>query len=443
MDNNYTRIIEQSISDFYDYDDYDIGDSDGASEFVLGASNFRPFNEGLIELLKRIGYTADLNDLNQTAEYLISQLKAIHSTIERETIFSWLLGSHRPKVEPGSRNRMYELCFALNLSAKQVIWFFEHVYYDRSFNWHTITEAVYYYCFLHQLPYDTAKQIIENVNSAPSIAITNSPELHTQFIRKQLDNIKSTDELTTYLINNKDSFSCWNNTALEDINHWYYELIGPDETKPIVDNFKKTLSKLLSSDASDKEIKNACNTIKSDISRCGLIVRNLYQDCITTNYKEDMEDIAEILSGKNTFKMAFVVNYLLTTPKGLCRNNDVPYIVKNNFPSKKVFSDVLDEAKSHSSQSYDAVRKTYILLKFFVFWYRIKLDLPGTEAYEASELPKIFREEIDSDLNNSGYPPLFAGNPYDWIFLCSAYSNRPIEFFSEVIGIIDETSNLE
>lgn len=443
MDSNYTLFIEQKVKDFQNcdsYDDFEVGDFDSVGEFILDTSNFRPFHEGLTELLKRIGYSGNLENPDTKAEYLISQLKNIHSTIEPETVYAWFHGTHRPKVEPGSRNRMYELCFALNLSVEQVTWFFEHIYHDRSFNCHTITEAVYYYCFLHQLPYDTAKEAIKTVNAAPDPVKNNGPKLHTQFIRTQINTFMSIEELTTYLSNNKDAFSHWNVTALEDIQQWYQELIGPEETKPVVDRFKKTLSKLLSDGASYAKITEKCESMKNDISHCGLIIRNLYQDCLNSSI-EEVEGVSEILSGKNTFKMAFVVNYFLATQKGLGKSREIPYIVKNNFPSKKVFSDVLNEDKSHTSQSYDAIRKTYILLKFFHFWYQIKLDIPGTEDYKAEELPKIFRDEIDSALYRCGYQPLFAGNPYDWIFLCSSYSHKPIEFFYEVIAIVNEVHN--
>ena len=126
-------------------------------------------------------------------------------------------GKHYPKIQSDSRKRMYELCFALNLSVEQTTWFFEHVYYDRCFNCHTITEAVYYYCFSHQLTYDTAKQLIEKVNAAPEIAQTDDFALHTRFIRNQIDDFQSPDELTSYLINNRESFRHWNVSALEQI----------------------------------------------------------------------------------------------------------------------------------------------------------------------------------------------------------------------------------
>ena len=105
-----------------------------------------------------------------------------------------------------------------------------------------------------------------------------------------------------------------------------------------------------------------------------------------------------------------------------------------------MFSDVLDENKIHISQSYDAIRKTCILLKFFDFWYRVKLQ--QSESYDEirDNLPNVFREEIDYELKSCGYQPLFAGNPYDWIYLCSSHSSDPIAFFSEIVGVIEEKS---
>ena len=74
-----------------------------------------------------------------------SKLKDIGSTISRATVMSWFTGNHRPKVEAGSRPKIYELCFAMQLTYEETVWFFQHVYYDRAFNCHNIREAVYYY----------------------------------------------------------------------------------------------------------------------------------------------------------------------------------------------------------------------------------------------------------------------------------------------------------
>lgn len=98
---DYTTFNEQSLSNFTSIDD----DLTDAVDFLKNPKSFRSFDNGLKTLLKRTGYSGNLDNNNELTEYLISKLRAIHSTIETETVYSWFSGKHRPKVEPGSRKK--------------------------------------------------------------------------------------------------------------------------------------------------------------------------------------------------------------------------------------------------------------------------------------------------------------------------------------------------
>ena len=92
-------------------------------------------------------------------------------------------------------------------------------------------------------------------------------------------------------------------------------------------------------------------------------------------------------------------------------------------------SDVLSDEKISVSKSYDSIRKMIILLDFYCFWVDIKLNPDEYSELSSKERQKIYVEEINSSLYECGYEELYAGNPYDWIFLCSAISEKPLEFF--------------
>ena len=162
MKSDYTLYNQSSIQNYSSIDNVD-----QAVEYLKDPTHFRSFGQGLTELLQKKNAPVDFSDNAEMADYLFSKLKDIGSTISRATVMSWFTGNHRPKVEAGSRPKIYELCFAMQLTYEETVWFFQHVYYDRAFNCHNIREAVYYYSFLHQLSYQKAQEIIQKIDAAP------------------------------------------------------------------------------------------------------------------------------------------------------------------------------------------------------------------------------------------------------------------------------------
>ena len=439
MKTGYTNFNEQSIKNF----DL-ISESYAAANFLRDKKNFRPFDEGLTELLQKADFRGDLSNVCEKTSFLMEKLSAINSKITRKTVLSWFKGERRPKIEPASRPKMYEICFALNLNLEQVQWFFNHVYYDRMFNCHIISEVVYYYSFMKNLSHDTANKIIEEIEATPAEKNFEGGVVYTQFIKNRVTTFETVAELKEFLIQNKQFFATWNKSALDKIQMLFTEIVG-DETncKEIVQKLKRTVEKNRDSNIFFSEEK---------INECGLLLRYICRRSRVdknTGGKYVANEIDDAISGKNIFSHAFVLDNFLGTLSGIEKEIDVPYILKNNFPAKKILSDVLDENKIGVSKSYDAIRKTLILFHFYDFWYKIKLgDVKNLEPEEIENLPEIYREEIDATLVQCGYDRLFAGNPYDWLFLCSANSKDPIdsenfsyaiEFFSHIVGeLVDE-----
>ncbi len=308
MGNNYTLYNEVSTSEYASTDTID-----DAIDFLKNPNSFRTFKEGLIELLKKKDYNDNLYDTKEMAEYLISKLRAICSTIENETIHSWFSGKHRPKVEASSRGKMYEICFSLNLTYDETVKFFHHVYYDRAFNCHTIDEAVYYYAFRNKISHLDATALINEIKSAPlkSDRNTEIETNYTLFVYRTLSELKTTKELKDFL--------------------------------------------------------NSIDFCKYD--KCGLIMKEIFFDAknLNSSVMDVMEYVMEQIDNKNIFSNNFILRYLLSTSVGSKKVENIPYIVRNNFPNKKVMSDVLSEEKMSFSKSYDAIRKCLCYLIFIDF----------------------------------------------------------------------------
>lgn len=401
-----------------------------AINYLKNPQNFRPFNQGIKELLYRHGYDSD-NSIKAMTDYLYFKLYSIGSSTTKSTVESWLNGTHRPKIEAGYRKQVYEICFSLNLSLDDTVWFFNHVYYDRAFNCHTIDESVYYYAFKNGISYKESLNIIKQISEIKSehVSIILQPN-YTQFIQNHLNEISSIEELISFLSLNKESFNSWNISAYKTLSSLFQSLIPSTAGKKDIDNLIRTIKR-----------KNTTHgLINNPIANHEWhIIMQEFFSLYTTDSK-DVSDILMNLKNVNICSNNFVLNWILyqrtkadsDDVKTESRNlKSLPYIVRNNFPSKKTMSDVLCEEKVSYSKSYDSIRKMIILLYFYRFWCDIYLH--GSNIEEIS-LSDIFIDEVNDLLYQCGYENLFAGNPYDWLFLTSAQADSPLVYFRSCIS---------
>ena len=103
-------------------------------------------------------------------------------------------------------------------------------------------------------------------------------------------------------------------------------------------------------------------------------------------------------------------------------NNTVPAEIKNNFPQVKNLTE--------TAQSYEELRKVLILVASYWFWSELKAN--QEESYDDFE---EYSRTINLILLEANMPPLYLGNPYDWMFAYCASTESPLESFW---GIMDE-----
>lgn len=426
MNDNYTQYNSDSIYKFLDEDD-----ASEAIDFIKDPSNFRTFNEGLSEIMIKKGYISDSTAPDEISQILYKKLTDIGSSLSLNTISSWIKGDHRPKVEAGYRKNIYEICYALNLTFNETIWFFHHVYYDRAFNCHTIDESVYYYCLKNNIAYKDSLDIIKEIENSPDITSSyEETSNYTLFIQKTIDKIESVDELITFLTLNKANFKSWNASAYQTLDDLVKDLIPSENGKKEIEKIKRKI----------KATHSIYGIIpkKNNQNEWGLIMQEFFYDLTDESY-------LDILDGKNirskNFLLEQILGMKLITDKEKKRFIDkasIPDIVKNNFPSRKTMSDVLSEDKITQSKSYDSIRKLIILLEFYRYWCSIKIMDEEYDDFE-NPLSDAFIDEINYTLYLCGYEEMYAGNPYDWIFMCSAQADDPLSYFRQCITfILDE-----
>ena len=426
MNDNYTQYNSDSIYKFLDEDD-----ASEAIDFIKDPSNFRTFNEGLSEIMIKKGYISDSTAPDEISQILYKKLTDIGSSLSLNTISSWIKGDHRPKVEAGYRKNIYEICYALNPTFNETIWFFHHVYYDRAFNCHTIDESVYYYCLKNNIAYKDSLDIIKEIENSPDITSSyEETSNYTLFIQKTIDKIESVDELITFLTLNKANFKSWNASAYQTLDDLVKDLLPSENGKKEIEKIKRKI----------KATHSIYGIIpkKNNQNEWGLIMQEFFYDLTDESY-------LDILDGKNirskNFLLEQILGMKLITDKEKKRFIDkasIPDIVKNNFPSRKTMSDVLSEDKITQSKSYDSIRKLIILLEFYRYWCSIKIMDEEYDDFE-NPLSDAFIDEINYTLYLCGYEEMYAGNPYDWIFMCSAQADDPLSYFRQCITfILDE-----
>lgn len=438
MTTNYTNRMEKIITN-YPFPEQ----SKYALEDLKTTDFFRSFCEGLMELMQRTHHATRKDSPKTCAEQLYEQLQNIGSSLKRETVLSWFSNDAvRPKIEPSSRREIYEICFALGCSLEETQWFFHHVYFDRSFNCHNIEEAVYFFCFLQKLSYSDAQDMImeiKNYNApAPSI---NTDTTHLTFLLMQkISSFSGKKDFLHFIKKNLPVFDSWNKSSVAAIRSLLNELTGADRmsTEDIKKKIKEPLRKKWNARTSSGEFYNDIDV--SMFKDCGLLLKEICYDAFhdKTSASTPLEYIYEAIDNKSVLKNSFVLDRLTTSTAGIPKRKELPYVLKVNFPSKKSFSDILRlDSSGHSgietAKNYDMIRKTLVLLQFYTFWIPVKIK-DTLSGYCPEERFQIYREEANDCLVSCGYEPLFAGNPYDWLFLVSANNNHPTAFLRECLS---------
>ena len=403
MSTNFTQYSDDSIWNI----DTNDNDSTYALKYLNTPENFRSFSDGLLVLIFNFSFEGPVDNIEEKTSFISTKLAANNISITKSTVKDWFTNKRRPALVSNSRTIMFQICFSLAVSIEDVRWFFNHVYFDRSFNCHTIEEAIYYYCFSNGYSYSHAIKLLQKIESFPIEESTDNAEnIFTKDIRDRLDYYSSDEELLSFFKVNKSLFGQWNKSANKYIGMYLSQIQGKRSDKAIIDRRK-----------------NDTTISQRDIDKCGLVI----QEFLSFNNRDFIDDI----SGKNIASIDFMLDCIFNTNKRLHKDAKIPNIVKSNFPSKKVFSDILYNIDT--TTSYDSIRKCLILLKFYHFWCKIYLNPKLINDASAFD---IYLDESNDMLTSCGYEEMFSGNPYDWFFLCASTCENPLDYFRDAINNI-------
>ena len=377
--NSYTENLEAGAANLYEFQ--------AEEELPQIIASFHGHGEALSRFLNDHGFPPDRKDTpEEKAAFLKEKFKdARIDTTKARGALKWLTETNAFERETGFR-----IAFALGLTIDETDDFFRTVLLNRSFDCHTINEAVYYYCIYHQKDYPTAVKLIEAAPQPTESAVPSAGDvLYTKNIISFLRSCPSDEALLRYFRENLAQFGYNQVKAKEFIRQMWARISGPDGLAEQERRYFPQQEKGANPPAEN--------------STWGIYLQILGLSFDTDRIEAD-RTIKPILNNR-VFMHQFAAE---------------------NYPTRQSIEKLL----RGESAKHDLTRKTLILLAFYQFWMDTALSHRGIKSYQAGEHDRErCLDELDQYLLDAGFPEIYAGNPYDWIFLWAASRTAPLIAF--------------
>ncbi len=389
----YTELLE------LDAETLSIDDDDYEEKLRKIASRFRGLGDALTTFIAEHGYTGELSDNTAKVKFLQEKFSAANIEQENRTVKRWL-------ASDGNVNRQsaYTICFAFGLDVDEANQFFRRVWFERGFDCHTIEEAVYYFCIKNNLSYEKAQELITKIPTPQkSKAIPKQEALYTGTIVDYIDKLKDEEQLIQYIVDNLDDFRYHNVTAIQSIQDLW--------------------TGIAEGGLAAKE--------GALIARCWIDEDDeQYDDTYVsaTSSSSTWTIFSQIIGLRNYQAKEYNRSITFALEESVL----LPLRSSQDFPSRQN----IDKLMRGEWGNYESVRKMLILLGFYDYWAKIIVN-KGDLSYGASnDDAKRCLYTINSRLQKAGYPELYHGNPYDWIFIWSMNTDTPLYAFRYYMGEI-------
>ena len=377
----YTTLLQKPLETISWEDDNFI------EELLQVVQLFRPFSDAITEFISERGFDGDFTDVDAKVKYIKTAFEKANMTPPRE-LREWFTAG-----QPIKRDTAFLICFAFGLDGGETDEFFRRYYAkERSFNCHQVQEAVYYFCLNNGLSYAEALDIQTRVPLSKR-SQKSGDVVYTGSIIAELNDLETKEELVTYLTENIDKFSDNNVTAYEKIRYLWTLAAG---NGGLLMQERETLPSILDDAATGEKSKlRSGNT--------GVKPWDAYLAILQLD-KDDVKQLKAERSIRPILKKL---------------HDDA----QDSFPDRQG----IDKILRGEHVSYERVRKWLVLLTFYTFWAQ-KAVKEG--SYEAEpEDAKRCLTTMNQHLMDAGYPELYVGNPYDWIFLFASKSEEPLYVF--------------
>jgi len=380
-----------AYTNFFEEKAYNVLSEDNLAE-TLGqcAKAFRTFDEALDTFIVAHGYVGEVDDIKGKESFIKSHFKAGQIPVPRN-INRWY--TEHILIE---RRTAFQICFAFHLTIEETEDFMRRICLIKGIDCHNMEELVYSFAIKNGLSYSDAKEIIDSIDlEMPCQKMADEP-VYTELIQADVEDIQTKEQLIAYLNENAAVF-CYNNATATQMIQTIWSDIAKSDGLAI-----RERRKLYMSFDDDSERYNKAPA-RDSIWNILLQILGLLGSYSENRYKD--RSLKSILSDNE-----------LLHPLAAC-----------TFPDR----DGLNKVLLGRHVSYERIRKLLILLVFYRFW---AIKAIAYNDYEAkTDDTKRCILTINESLIDAGFPALYPGNPYDFIFLVALNSEYPLLDFREIM----------
>ncbi len=380
---SYTTVLQKPLETISWEDDNFV------EELLEVVRLFRPFSVAMTEFITSHGYAGDAADIEAKVAFIRAAFSKAHMDAPRE-VREWFT-----LQQPVRRDTAFQICFAFGLDGGETDEFFRRVYArERSFNCHQVQEAIYYFCLNNGLTWADAMDIQSRVPLAGK-ENAGGEVVHTGSIIAELGDLETKDEMITWLNENMDKFTASNVTAYETIRRLWNMTAGPNGLL-----IREHASPLLAS------IHDDPTTGRTKKLPSGADGVRLY-DAYLAILQLDKKDVKRLETDRS-------IKPILEKLHDSARDS---------FPDRQGIDLIL----RGEHVSYERVRKWLVLLTFYTWWARKAIEKNDYTA-DPGDAERCIAA-MNQYLIESGYPELYVGNPYDWIFFYATKREEPLFVF--------------
>lgn len=372
---SYTQQMENALFQQWDaFDEYN-EDYTELIDVLNSEDSFRSFGDGLLVFLQKSMPELTADSAVKCIDELCKKtIVSVGDIASTNTLKSWFKGGPRPKKGEDSRRSMFALAFALKLTPAETAELFHKVYLDRAFDYRNANEIIYYFCLNNEKLWADANRLIEVSKGLNNEATDHT--IYTSQMKADVDSLTDENELLIYLKNHAHNLEKSNMSA------------------------KRNLAELI--EAAKKNTKEEAEQPEYAETFCG-------SDRDSLNFTYEVITSLSVSGDKGT--------------KTLFKSARLPKEIKNRFPEAATLS--------KKEPTYEELRKLIILLFSYTHWYKVQWTDIDADIDD-------YIAQINVYLIDSGFSPMYYGNPFDWMFLYCALSERPLDVFRGLLAEVLE-----
>lgn len=386
----YTDFFEEKIYDVLVEEDYI-----GELKKVMG--QFRPFHEALDSFLLEHGYRGNIEDTDEKVKFISEKCRQAGVPVPCN-LRKWY--SENKRIERMSAVP-FQLCFAFELNEGKANEFLHKVCLGRGFDCHLMEEIVYYFALKNRFTYAETQEILAKVQLVKPGKMQGENFVYTKYIVEELEEIETAEELIAYLNENAGQFGYNNGTACRTIQSLWREISGYGEKEGIAKREKSCMYSVWDRDGEETKEKNEHKSTDDSIWKIYLQILGLSTEYLGKLPKD------------RSLKPILKDNALLHP------------LAEEAFPDRDGITKILNG----EHVSYERIRKLLILLSFYQYYGNLAAEKRTFDAGQEDEEKCILN--IENVLSDANYPPLYPGNPYDFLILMAIRSEIPLTTFRD------------